>query len=230
MSNHAKTILRRVLGGIILVIALGLIFNRPIQNAIVGHWQPRVDRQTVQRNKNKAGNYNYNDAKQLSWGTIMAARRNAKNLPVVGVIAIPQDSVYLPIAKGVSNQTLALAAGTMSPTQAMGQGNYALAGHNMANHSPILFSPLYDNAKPGQKVYLTDFDHVYEYKFTSRQIVDPHDMGVLNSTQKPTITLITCNETGSMRLIMKGKLVHKYDYVRAPKAAKKALSHPYNQK
>src|SRR5699024_6589222 len=118
---------------------------------------------------------------------------------------------------GINNTTLALSAGTFRENMQMGKGNYALAGHNMANHSSILFSPLYDYAKKGQKIYITNLNHVYTYKIYQRKLIDRHQVQVVNNTKKPIITLITCDETGNKRLMVHGKLIQNQKLKHAPK-------------
>lgn len=61
---------------------------------------------------------------------------------VVGKITIPSVHLNLPILYGVSNNNLWFGACTMKPNQKFGQGNFALAGHTMANQN-LLFTPLH---------------------------------------------------------------------------------------
>lgn len=231
LSQDAKRRLAIIAGVILLIIGLLLINVHHIENWAIRAYQPRIDRQAVNQAKHRQGSFDYKDTKSLSAMDIVKARRHAKDLPVVGAMAVPQANVYLPIAKGVSNNVLALAAGTMEPNQKMGQGNYALAGHNMSNLDPnVLFSPLFYNGKAGQHVYLTDFKHIYDYQLTSRTTISAKDVAVLNQTINPTITLITCNATGSMRVSFKGDLKKTYSYQHAPQHIKKLFNHKYNQK
>lgn len=133
----------------------------------------------------------------------------------------------IPIANGVNNTTLALAAGTMRPDMRMGQGNYALAGHNMANGSKILFSPLYYHAKVGQMIYITDLNRVYEYRIYQRQFIDATDVQVVNDTPQKIITLITCDATGARRLMIRGNFVKSELFKQAPQRVQKNFSTKY---
>ncbi|WP_268913886.1 class A sortase [Lentilactobacillus sp. SPB1-3] len=108
------------------------------------------------------------------------------------------------IGLGVSNQSLALAAGTMRPDQKMGSGNYPLAGHHMLDHN-ILFGPLYYRAKVGQMVYLTDMNYVYKYVIYQKKFISAYNISVIKQTKKPIVTLITCDKTGANRLMVRGK-------------------------
>ena len=133
----------------------------------------------------------------------------------------------IPIANGVNNTTLALAAGTMRPDMKMGQGNYALAGHNMAHGSKILFSPLYYHAKVGQMVYITDLKRVYEYKLYQRTFIEPTQVEVVNDTSQKIITLITCNANGERRLMLRGRFIKSEPFKQAPQNVQKNFSNKY---
>lgn len=212
---------------ILLVASVIMIFNNQIKNYLVDGYHPQVTRQSIKKNQNKKGNYDFSNVKDLNLQTVAKNRANKQNVNIIGTIAIPDIDMSIPIAKGVDNNTLALAAGTMREDQQMGKGNYALAGHNMAHGSKILFSPLYYHAKVGQKVYLTDLNKVYTYKITERKFINADRVDVVNDTKDPIITLITCDATGDRRLMIRGKLQKTQKFKNAPVKVQKALSSKY---
>ena len=55
------------------------------------------------------------------------------DLPVIASIAVPSVSINLPIFKGEAIRHYFYGAGTLSPDQEMGKGNYALASHRATN-------------------------------------------------------------------------------------------------
>ena len=213
---------------VMFLVGIALLNVKGIERWMVSGYQPKVTAKSVAKAEKSSGNFDYDSAKQPSWSEIIKARQNEAKIHIVGVMAMPSVNVYLPIGKGVDNTVLALAAGTMRADQVMGQGNYALAGHNM-DDGKTLFSPLYSNAKVDQKVYLTNYERVYVYKLTSRQVISPTQTSVVNNTEDPIITLITCNASGSMRICLQGKLTKTYSYKHAPKSIKTALNHDYNR-
>ena len=137
---------------VLLLVSVALIFNQQIKYYLVGSYHPTVTKQTVRQNNHKKAQYNFSNVQDLNLQSVAKARARRQSIHVIGVIAIPAIKMSVPIGKGVDNNTLALAAGTMRADQQMGKGNYALAGHNMAHGSRILFSPLYYDAKVGQKI------------------------------------------------------------------------------
>lgn len=83
------------------------------------------------KNINKPANFDFSKAKSVDFPRVVKAKLNQSNVKVIGKIIIPKIGIDLPIGKGVDNNTLALAAGTMRDNQKMGIGNFPLAGHHM---------------------------------------------------------------------------------------------------
>ncbi|MCS8618258.1 class A sortase [Limosilactobacillus fermentum] len=210
-----------------LALSLVLIFNQQVKDYLVNTYQPQVTKSLVVKNEKKKASYDFSSVKDLNLQTVAAARAKKESINVIGVISIPAINLRIPIAKGVSNTTLALAAGTMRADQEMGKGNYPLAAHNMANGSKILFSPLYYHGKVGQLVYITDMKKVYEYKLYERKFIDATRVDVIDNTKENILTLVTCDATGARRLLMRGKLVKVVAYDKAPAKIQKNLSGKY---
>ena len=141
-QQRSRGWLRWVAIVILLVVSVCLIFNQQIKEHLVGSYRPTITRQSIKQDRQKKATYNFSDVKDLNFQTVAQARAKKQPINIIGEITVPAINMTLPIANGVNNTTLALAAGTMRPDMQMGQGNYALAGHNMANGSKILFSPL----------------------------------------------------------------------------------------
>lgn len=131
---------------------------------------------------------------------------------MVGEIYMPDVDMRVPILEGVSNENLWVGAGTMKPNQAMGEGNYALAGHHMWDKSQ-LFTPIM-NSKIGDKAYVTDKNKVYEYTVSDIFVVQPSDGHVINDKPgEQTLTLVTCTDVwGTERHIVVGELTDVSEY------------------
>lgn len=131
---------------------------------------------------------------------------------MVGQIYIPAVDLHQPILDPMTNENLWVSAVTMKPNQKMGEGNYALAGHMMANKN-LLFSPL-ENAEAGQVVYLTDRDTVYEYTIDTVEVV--HETSgevILDDVGDEMITLVTCEHpwNPNTRIVVQGQLNSEYN-------------------
>lgn len=230
---NIKSWLKRAGWLLLVLVSLALIFNQQIKYYLVGSYRPTITKTAIAQNQQKKvaqKEFDFSQTKDLDFQAVAKARANQQAVNIIGEISIPAIKMTIPIATGVSNTTLALAAGTMRADQQMGQGNYALAGHNMAHGSKILFSPLYYHAKVGQKVYLTDMKNVYTYRIYERKFILATRVDVVNDTPEKILTLITCDATGANRLMVRAKYEGKVAFDQAPKHVQKALSSKYTNK
>jgi sortase A len=204
---------------LIVIIALILIFNRPMAGWLANRYQPAVNREQIVAAQKRAANYDWDQVERISLDKVALAQLQKDRIQVIGLLTIPDINMYLPIAAGVDNVALALAAGTMRANQVMGQGNYPLASHHMASKT-ALFGPLYYQAEAGQMIYVTDLDKVYAYEAQQPEFIPATDVQVVDDVPgKALITLITCDATGNERLMVQGELTATYDYHQAPKEA-----------
>jgi len=82
------------------------------------------------------------------------------------------------------------AVGHLTSTPFAGQnGNAAFSAHDDIKGE--IFKRI-SELRPGDKVILSNAHASYTYLVTSEQLVDPSDVGVLNPTATPTVTLISC--------------------------------------
>jgi len=133
----------------------------------------------------------------------------------IGEIIIPAIDLNLPILFGVSGTHVARGAATMHPWQEMGQGNYALASHNMLVPT-VLFSDIH-HLREGDQIFLRNAHHVYVYQVrTANRTIHPHQSYVINDVPGETLlTLITCNVDGTMRVMVQGEFIERIPVAQA---------------
>ncbi len=202
-----------VFGILFLLIGLLLSFQKPIMSYLVANMskeaiqKPKVEQPKATPNST----FDFAAVKNVKLQDVLAAQTKKKDVQAIGAISAPNVQMQLPIVYGISNVNLTIGAGTMKKDQVMGQGNYALAAHNM-NDNKTLFSPL-AKAKKGMNVYITDFKNIYEYKISDIFIVEPTQVEVIDDkASQKLITLVTCNNDGSKRVIIRGSLLKTFAY------------------
>ena len=209
---------------LLALVGLALVFNKQIEHAVIRHVQPTV--KVVK--KPKVGHYDWQKVSSLNTYDAVAARLNQKDMSYAGLISIPAIGVNLPISLGVSDTGLSVGAGTLTPDQQMGVGNYALASHFVqgANNKDLLFSPIYYKGAVGQKIYLTDLKHIYTYTTETVKVVKPTDVQVIDPVAgKKLVTLITCDYTAERgRVIMQGELTDTIAWKDAPASLEKQFT------
>lgn len=103
----------------------------------------------------------------------------------------------------------------MKEEQVMGEGNYALAGHNMVDPD-LLFSPVME-VEIGDTIYLTDLTKIYEYQVIVHDEVEPTDVHVIEDQPGETwLTLITCDDTLTKRVRTVAEFVKEIPLDEAP--------------
>jgi sortase A len=105
----------------------------------------------------------------------------------VGRIEIPRLGVSAIIKSGTDARTLQLAVGHIPGTAFPGDmGNVGLAAHR-----DTFFRRLRD-IQPDDEIRLTTPDGAHTYRVARTDIVEPQDVWVLDPTEHPALTLVTC--------------------------------------
>lgn len=99
----------------------------------------------------------------------------------------PSVALSATVLEGSDDGTLARAAGHIEDTAFPGQpGNIGIAGHR-----DTIFRPL-RRLRTGDPLTLSTADRVFRYRVSGTKIVDPQDVYVLDPTDRPAVTLVTC--------------------------------------
>ncbi|MBO5477384.1 MAG: class D sortase [Clostridia bacterium] len=122
----------------------------------------------------------------------------------IAVLDIADYSIRGQIVEGDDEETLKNYIGKIPGTADAGQiGNFCLAAHN--NIYTELFRNLH-KVQIGDKVRIVTKTHEYIYTVTSTEVVEPTRTDVLQAGTKREITLITCTQAATKRVIVKGEL------------------------
>ena len=125
--------------------------------------------------------------KEVAPATDAAPRRTFATGSTVGRIEIPRLGVSAVIRAGSDGRTLRLAVGYIPGTALPGdRGNFGLAGHR-----DTFFRKLRD-INPDDEIRIVTTDGVFRYYVQRTNIVMPEDVWVLNPTDYPALTLVTC--------------------------------------
>ena len=210
-KGKAKRWLVNILLFLLLLVGLALIFNEQIKDYLVRETGDKyaianVTKEDLKKNNDKDVSFDFDAVEPMTTEGVMRSQMRGTDLPVIASIAVPSVSINLPVFKGLDNTSLLYGAGTLSPDQEMGKGNYALASHRATNPE-LLFTPL-ENLEMGAKIYLTDLENVYTYKTFFKEKVAPTDTQLLNEVEeKEIVTLITCGDMDAVtRLVVQGEL------------------------
>ena len=141
---------------------------------------------------------------------ILATLTGGENTPLrvtgnaVAVLDIPSQSIRGQIVVGTDDETLKNYIGKFVGSAEPGQiGNFSVAAHN--NIYTEIFRDLH-KVQIGDKVRIVTKTHEYIYTVTSTETVDPSRTDVLKGGTKREITMITCTQAATKRIVVKGEL------------------------
>jgi LPXTG-site transpeptidase (sortase) family protein len=122
-------------------------------------------------------------AKGTSGSVVVVPSRGAW----VARLEAPTVQMKATVLEGSDDRTLDRGAGHIEDTPLPGQpGNIGIAGHR-----DTIFRPL-KHIQIGDPLNLTTRDRIYHFRISSTSIVGPKDVHVLDPTNEPTLTLVTC--------------------------------------
>lgn len=123
-------------------------------------------------------------------------------------LIIPRLGVDTYVVEGIAEDNLVNGPGHYPQTVLPGQnGNAAIAGHRTTYGAPFF---RLNELSPGDDIAITARGgQQFRYQVTGSMVVSPDDVGVLNPTPDPRLTLTTCNPrfSATSRLIVVAKLV-----------------------
>ncbi len=122
--------------------------------------------------------------------------------PVLEIAAL---NIKAPVLEGTDQQTLRKAVGHFTGTGDFGSGNYCIAGHSSTIYKEY-FNRL-KNIENGMQISLYDAEkNRYDYSVTESFVVEPDETWVLDDAGDDRITIITCTDDGTQRLVVTGIL------------------------
>ena len=99
----------------------------------------------------------------------------------------PSVDLTATVLEGSDDRTLRRAAGHIEYTPAPGKGgNIGIAGHRDTTFRALR------GLKVGDPLLLTTAQMTYEYRVSRTWVVEPDDVEVLDPTERPALTLVTC--------------------------------------
>src|SRR4029077_9473761 len=105
----------------------------------------------------------------------------------VARLEAPSVQLAATVLEGSDDSTLAHAAGHIEDTAFPGDlGNIGIAGHRDTIFRPVR------KLRIGDPLVLTTAARVFRYRISKTAIVNPEDVYVLDPTDHPTMTLVTC--------------------------------------
>ncbi|PAF37206.1 sortase [Terribacillus saccharophilus] len=120
-------------------------------------------------------------------------------------LEIPSIELEQYVLNETTDENLATALTQIKTNQNPPKDNFSIAGHR--GYRGGRFFRQLPEVKAGAEIKLQDNDATYIYEVDSVKIVEPDDIAILENTDKPEITLVTCTLSGKQRVAVTGKLI-----------------------
>lgn len=131
--------------------------------------------------------------------------KKAKLMRENAVVEIADIHIKAPILEGTEQSVLSQAAGHFMDTGSIGSGNYCIAAHSSVVYKEY-FNRLKE-AEEGMEICLyTPQKECFSYIVTEIFIVEPNEIQILDDYGDDRVTLVTCTDDGTQRLVVVGTL------------------------
>lgn len=202
---------RKVIAGILIVVGLA-VMSVPLYFRITGsqksdemveRFEHMIEQETETEHEEEKETCGQEETKTT------VSEEDAATLAkeeVIGLIEIETLDIKYAVLEGTESHELSCGIGHITDTAGIGEkGNCVLAGHNGSRHGTF-FTNL-KTIETGDEVKLTDKEgNVFFYEVESMEVVGPYENSVKAQGKEAELTLITCENKGTMRLIVKCSL------------------------
>ena len=207
MKKNKKIFIYRILLILLIIAAVivgGVIFHKQYEDQVYEKENKELTQLFHEEIKKVDNENSKNDKKEKKIIDL-----KYKGQKVIGLIEIPAIDLEYPILEKTTKLAMATSISRYYGGEINEYGNVSLAGHN--NYSGTMFGRN-KNLKKGDKVLLTDLTgKTLEYEIFDIFVTHPDDTKVLETKDKTIreVTLITCKNGRSQRLIIKAKEIIK---------------------
>lgn len=155
---------------------------------LIGYWgYVSVEAALYQRLENRELDAILQSAPVAAPDPAAAPRARPATGSAVGRIEIPRLGLSAIVRAGSDARTLRLAVGHIPGTALPGEaGNMGLAGHRDT------FLKRLRDIRPDDTITVVTPDGTFTYRVARTHVVEPTDVWVLDSTERPVLTLVTC--------------------------------------
>ena len=170
-------------------------------NELIGQFEQSVEQERMEDDEKEEERERENETEDTEAPISEADAALFSSGNVIGLIEIEALDLKYPIVEGADSKQLAYGIGHISDTAAVGSvGNCVLAGHRGSRYGT--YFKYLNKLSEGDTVKITDKDgNIHQYEVVSWEVVGPYDNSVKAQGTETELTLLTCENSGTMRLI-----------------------------
>lgn len=119
----------------------------------------------------------------------------------IAILRLDRLGIKVSVAEGTDRQVLKMSAGHFPGTAFPGNGNFAIAGHSSREYV-CLFNVLHE-AIVGDQIVVTTRTQMHQYLVSDILVVRPEQTEYVCQTNESVLTIVTCTDSGTSRLIIR---------------------------
>lgn len=150
--------------------------------------------------------------------SIISNARPINKDAIIAQMIMPELEIDLPVLKGLTAENLNHGVTTLYDSVRLGQGNFALAGHNMGSYN-VLLNRLYDMPDRPFDIYFHDKKTVYHYVVYAKLHTDQYAFQYTENAEadrhgSPIVSILTCDRPyeEDQRIFIMAELYDTYPY------------------
>lgn len=215
--------MRKILGILFIILALilfGLYFGT---GTILKYFSDpeaiqEISHEEIQENNEREAIFQWDAITAIDSISVLKAAGPINKEAIIGQLMIPELEIDLPVLRGLTAENLNHGVATLYDHVRMGAGNFAIAGHNMAQHN-VLLNRLYDMPDRPFDLYLHDKKTVYHYVIYAKLHTDQYAFHYTEDAEadrhgSPIVSILTCDRPyeDDQRIFVMAELVDTYPY------------------
>lgn len=182
------------------------------------HAIEEISHEQIQENNDREAIFQWDAITAIDSISVLKAAGPINKDAIVGQLIIPELEIDLPILRGLTAENLNHGVATLYDNLTMGEGNFAIAGHNMASYN-VLLNRLYDMPDRPFDLYLHDKKTVYHYVTYAKLHTDQYAFHYTEPAEadrhgSPIVSILTCDRPyeEDQRIFVMAELVESYPY------------------
>lgn len=119
----------------------------------------------------------------------------------IAILRLDRLGIKVSVAEGTEREVLKMSAGHFPGTALPGAGNFAIAGHS-SDEYVCLFNDL-GEAVVGDEIIVTTRERMHRYMVSEILVAAPEQTQYVCQANESVMTIVTCTDSGTARLIIR---------------------------
>lgn len=178
----------------------------------------KLSAEDIEANNEREAVFQWDAITAIDSLSIISSAKPINKEAIIAQMIMPELEIDLPVLRGLSAENLNHGVATLYDSVKLGEGNFAIAGHNMGSYN-VLLNRLYDMPDRPFDLYFHDKKTVYHYVVYAKLHTDQYafyltEDGEAQKRGVPIVSILTCDRPyeEDQRIFVMAELVETYPY------------------